>query len=196
MVGITIKTNIESNECDKLGILISVINSIIDYSSTNANNYIELRHYSPYEIFCQITANPECIFYIIGIIYSGLLGVDTLYKKYKEETKAEQEEVMKAGGLAIIGTERHESRRIKNEIDEKKSLAQIELIKAQTEQIKIDNLLKKEQIEKQSSEKIKHSQQIIQANQITINSISHNITAGSILNCDPIFQSYSASNNQ
>lgn len=78
----------------------------------------------------------------------------------------------------------------------KKSLAQIELIKAQTEQIKIDNLLKKEQIEKQSSEKIKHSQQIIQANQITINSISHNITAGSILNCDPIFQSYSASNNQ
>ena len=170
MVGITIKTNIESNECDKLGILISVINSIIDYSSTNANNYIELRHYSPYEIFCQITANPECIFYIRGIIYSGLLGVDTLYKKYKEN--------------------------IKNEIDEKKSLAQIELIKAQTEQIKIDNLLKKEQIEKQSSEKIKHSQQIIQANQITINSISHNITAGSILNCDPIFQSYSASNNQ
>lgn len=172
VVGITIKTNIESNECDKLGILISVINSIIDYSSTNANNYIELRHYSPYEIFCQITANPECIFYIIGIIYSGLLGVDTLYKKYKEN--------------------------IKNEIDEKKSLAQIALIKAQTEQIKIDNLLKKEQIEKQSSEKIKHSQQIIQANQITINSISHNITAGSILNCDPIFQSYSysASNNQ
>ena len=36
---------------------------------------------------------------------------EELYKKYKEETKAEQEEVMKAGGLAIIGTERHESRR-------------------------------------------------------------------------------------
>lgn len=53
VVGITIKTNIESNECDKLGILISVINSIIDYSSTNANNYIELRHYSPYEIFVK-----------------------------------------------------------------------------------------------------------------------------------------------
>lgn len=34
---------------------------------------------------------------------------EELYKKYKEETKAEQEEVMKAGGLAIIGTERHES---------------------------------------------------------------------------------------
>ena len=39
-----------------------------------------------------------------------------LYKKYKEETKVEQEEVMKAGGLAIIGTERHESRRIDNQL--------------------------------------------------------------------------------
>ena len=41
---------------------------------------------------------------------------EELYKKYKEETKAEQEEVMKAGGLSIIGTERHESRRIDNQL--------------------------------------------------------------------------------
>ena len=41
---------------------------------------------------------------------------EELYKKYKEETKAEQEEVLKAGGLAIIGTERHESRRIDNQL--------------------------------------------------------------------------------
>nr|WP_288306385.1 preprotein translocase subunit SecA [uncultured Romboutsia sp.] len=41
---------------------------------------------------------------------------EELYKKYKEETKAEQEEVMKSGGLAIIGTERHESRRIDNQL--------------------------------------------------------------------------------
>ena len=41
---------------------------------------------------------------------------EELYIKYKEETKAEQEEVMKAGGLAIIGTERHESRRIDNQL--------------------------------------------------------------------------------
>nr|WP_317332738.1 preprotein translocase subunit SecA [uncultured Romboutsia sp.] len=41
---------------------------------------------------------------------------EELYKKYKEETKVEQEEVMKAGGLAIIGTERHESRRIDNQL--------------------------------------------------------------------------------
>lgn len=31
-------------------------------------------------------------FYIIGIIYSGLLGVDTLYKKYKENIKNEIDE--------------------------------------------------------------------------------------------------------
>ena len=41
---------------------------------------------------------------------------EELYKKYKEETKAEQEEVKAAGGLAIIGTERHESRRIDNQL--------------------------------------------------------------------------------
>ena len=45
-----------------------------------------------------------------------LFAARELYKKYKEETKAEQEDVMKAGGLAIIGTERHESRRIDNQL--------------------------------------------------------------------------------
>ena len=39
-----------------------------------------------------------------------------LYKKYKEQTEKEQEEVLKAGGLCIIGTERHESRRIDNQL--------------------------------------------------------------------------------
>ena len=34
---------------------------------------------------------------------------DNLYEKYKEEAKKEQEAVRAAGGLAIIGTERHES---------------------------------------------------------------------------------------
>ena len=41
---------------------------------------------------------------------------DDLYEKYKEQAKKEQEEVRKAGGLAIIGTERHESRRIDNQL--------------------------------------------------------------------------------
>lgn len=41
---------------------------------------------------------------------------DDLYEKYKEQAKKEQEEVRKAGGLSIIGTERHESRRIDNQL--------------------------------------------------------------------------------
>ncbi|WP_416198607.1 MAG: preprotein translocase subunit SecA [Sporanaerobacter sp.] len=39
-----------------------------------------------------------------------------LYAKYKEETDKEHEEVVKVGGLHIIGTERHESRRIDNQL--------------------------------------------------------------------------------
>ncbi len=37
-------------------------------------------------------------------------------KKYSEQLKQEKEEVLKAGGLCIIGTERHESRRIDNQL--------------------------------------------------------------------------------
>lgn len=37
-------------------------------------------------------------------------------QKYKAQTSAEKEEVLKAGGLFIIGTERHESRRIDNQL--------------------------------------------------------------------------------
>ena len=39
-----------------------------------------------------------------------------LVKKFKEETDKEAEEVKKAGGLRIIGTERHESRRIDKQL--------------------------------------------------------------------------------
>ncbi len=39
-----------------------------------------------------------------------------LLQKYSAETEVEKEEVMKAGGLKIIGTERHESRRIDNQL--------------------------------------------------------------------------------
>ena len=37
-------------------------------------------------------------------------------KQYKNQTEQEQAEVVKAGGLSIIGTERHESRRIDNQL--------------------------------------------------------------------------------
>ncbi len=39
-----------------------------------------------------------------------------LYEDFKKQTDAEQEEVIKAGGLCILGTERHESRRIDNQL--------------------------------------------------------------------------------
>ena len=39
-----------------------------------------------------------------------------LNKKYEEEIKEEKEKVIAAGGLKIIGTERHESRRIDNQL--------------------------------------------------------------------------------
>ena len=39
-----------------------------------------------------------------------------LYKAYKAKTDEEKEKVIEAGGLCIIGTERHESRRIDNQL--------------------------------------------------------------------------------
>ena len=39
-----------------------------------------------------------------------------IYSKFKEQTDAEKEKVMEAGGLHILGTERHESRRIDNQL--------------------------------------------------------------------------------
>ena len=39
-----------------------------------------------------------------------------VYEYYKKETDAEKQEVIAAGGLCIIGTERHESRRIDNQL--------------------------------------------------------------------------------
>ena len=39
-----------------------------------------------------------------------------IYAKFKEQTDAEKAKVMEAGGLHILGTERHESRRIDNQL--------------------------------------------------------------------------------
>ena len=39
-----------------------------------------------------------------------------LYTQFKVDTDREKEQVIKAGGLKIIGTERHESRRIDNQL--------------------------------------------------------------------------------
>ncbi|HZU44557.1 MAG TPA: SEC-C metal-binding domain-containing protein, partial [Terriglobales bacterium] len=39
-----------------------------------------------------------------------------IFQQYKDQTDAEHEEVIKAGGLHIFGTERHEARRIDNQL--------------------------------------------------------------------------------
>jgi len=41
---------------------------------------------------------------------------DRVFARYKEETAAEHEEVVASGGLHVLGTERHESRRIDNQL--------------------------------------------------------------------------------
>lgn len=43
-------------------------------------------------------------------------GYEALFNKYKEQCSAEKEKVLDAGGLFILGTERHESRRIDNQL--------------------------------------------------------------------------------
>ena len=46
----------------------------------------------------------------------GTPEYENAVKEFKRQTEAEKEEVKKAGGLYIIGTERHESRRIDNQL--------------------------------------------------------------------------------
>jgi preprotein translocase subunit SecA len=41
---------------------------------------------------------------------------DQIYSRFKQETAAERDEVVALGGLHIVGTERHESRRIDNQL--------------------------------------------------------------------------------
>jgi len=41
---------------------------------------------------------------------------DEVFARYKEECNAEREQVLAAGGLHIVGTERHESRRVDNQL--------------------------------------------------------------------------------
>ena len=41
---------------------------------------------------------------------------DAVYERFKDETESEHDEVVALGGLHILGTERHESRRIDNQL--------------------------------------------------------------------------------
>ena len=41
---------------------------------------------------------------------------EPIYRKLKQQTDAEHDEVVEVGGLYVLGTERHESRRIDNQL--------------------------------------------------------------------------------
>ena len=49
-------------------------------------------------------------------LFKARAEYENLFNRFKKESEAEQQEVLNAGGLAIIGTERHESRRIDNQL--------------------------------------------------------------------------------
>ena len=75
------------NEMKKLGYEPEQINDATSYFETDDEQIIELRR-----------------------LYNEILG------KFEEEIKPEAERVVEAGGLYILGTERHESRRIDNQL--------------------------------------------------------------------------------
>ena len=49
-------------------------------------------------------------------LFDARSNYEALYEEFKKQTQEEQALVYEAGGLAIIGTERHESRRIDNQL--------------------------------------------------------------------------------
>ena len=64
------------------------------------------------DIIAEVTGFDE----IEGEVLAAQKVYEDLYKKYKDFTDKEHEEVIAVGGLHIIGTERHESRRIDNQL--------------------------------------------------------------------------------
>ncbi|MBI2677283.1 MAG: preprotein translocase subunit SecA [Candidatus Koribacter versatilis] len=57
------------------------------------------------------------VFYYAGTEFEMPIAQwDELFSKYKSETDAEHDEVIGVGGLHILGTERHEARRIDNQL--------------------------------------------------------------------------------
>jgi len=67
----------------------------------------------PEEIIAETTSFAEAA---TGEIAEARKRYNELHAKYKEQTSKEAEQVRAAGGLFIIGTERHESRRIDNQL--------------------------------------------------------------------------------
>ena len=69
------------------------------------------------EVALQQDSSQAIVFYYNGIEYQCPTDKwNEIYNKYKKDTDAEHERVVGVGGLHILGTERHESRRIDNQL--------------------------------------------------------------------------------
>jgi preprotein translocase subunit SecA len=69
------------------------------------------------EVALDQDSSEATVFYYNGVEYRCPLDKwNDTFNKYKKETDAEHERVVATGGLHILGTERHESRRIDNQL--------------------------------------------------------------------------------
>ena len=69
------------------------------------------------EVGLEQDTSQSTVFYYNGIEYRCPVDRwNEVYNKYKAETDAEHDEVVATGGLHILGTERHEARRIDNQL--------------------------------------------------------------------------------
>jgi preprotein translocase subunit SecA len=69
------------------------------------------------EVVLEQDTSENIVFYYNGIEYKCPADKwNEAYGRYKKETDAEHEQVVSVGGLHILGTERHEARRIDNQL--------------------------------------------------------------------------------
>src|SRR5262249_709807 len=69
------------------------------------------------EVALQQDTSQSIVFYYNGVEYQCPADKwNEAFNKYKSETDGEHEKVVAAGGLHILGTERHEARRIDNQL--------------------------------------------------------------------------------
>jgi preprotein translocase subunit SecA len=69
------------------------------------------------EVVLEQDTSENIVFYYNGIEYKCPADKwNEIYNKYKKETDAEHDQVVSVGGLHIVGTERHEARRIDNQL--------------------------------------------------------------------------------
>jgi preprotein translocase subunit SecA len=69
------------------------------------------------EVALEQDTQENIVFYYNGVEYRCPADKwNEIYNKYKKETDAEHDRVVEVGGLHILGTERHEARRIDNQL--------------------------------------------------------------------------------